>query len=112
MKKALTPLISIIIILFIAGGIPAVCMGLDVFLEAVKSIIIALFPVFEPAIEKTIKDYLTSGYFIGCLVACILSSLGIIFTRKAERSVIKIVSIIADIGSFASIASNLAVCSY
>ncbi|UUD37256.1 Uncharacterised protein [Mycoplasmopsis californica] len=107
MKKQLVPVISILVILFIAGGFTAVFQGLDVIWQTIKGI----FPIFVPAIKQGIKDYLSSAYFIVGVIIAIALAFGIILSVKSRKLLYVIISIIIEVISLLSIFSNLAVCS-
>lgn len=109
MKKALVPLCAILIVLFIAGGFAAVFQGLETIWQA----IIHIFPIFQPAFEQALEDYLTSAYFIVGVVIIVLSSgLGIVLTVKEKKALYAVISGIIDIIALFSIISNLASCTY
>ena len=107
MKKAFGAFISIIVILFIAGGFTAVFMGL----ETIGQTLVSFFPFFAPIVVQTFEDYFTSKYFIVSIILAILSSLGIYLSVKEKKALYLFVSIVVDVVSIISIISNLCSCS-
>ena len=107
MKKPIISLCIILLILFIAGGFVAVFQGLEV----IGQIFIHIFPLFKPAFEQAIEDYLTSAYFIVGVIIFILSTVfGIVLTVKERKALYAIIAGIVDIISLVSIFSNLSCC--
>ena len=83
MKKAIVGFVSILVVLFIAGGVAAVMLGL----EAMGQIFISIFPFLTDNFIKELKEYLTYAYFIVGLIIFIGSTIGFTFSVK-ERKVI------------------------
>lgn len=107
MKKGIVSLLIILLILFITGGFVAIFQGLEVIGQA----FIHIFPLFKPAFEQAIEDYLTSAYFIVGVIIIILSSVfGIALTIKEKKILYVIIAEILDIISIVSIVSNLSCC--
>ena len=98
----------LILVLFIAGGINAVIQGLEV----IGQVFINIFPIFAPAFEQAIGDYLTSAYFIVGVIIFVATAFGIYFTVKEKKILYAIFSVIVNIISLVSIISNLAYSTY
>ena len=96
-------LIALLIILFIAGGIPAVLEGLGILGE----VMVGLFPFFYDVGKMAIEEYLTSPYFIVGLIMSIGSAFGIWFGAKGGRLLYIIVFAITEIVGLASIFGNI-----
>ena len=106
MKRALISFGVILLVLFIAGGFVAVFQGLEV----IDQIFIHIFPIFAPAFEQALKDYLTSAYFIVGVILIVLSSIGVILSVKEKKVLYAIISGLIDIISILSLIFNLASC--
>lgn len=106
MKKALVPIITLLVILFIAGGFTAIFQGIEVL----GQVFIGFWPFFSKVIVQSFKDYLTSAYFIVGVIIFVGSSIGIVFSVKERKVLYFIISLVLDIVSLASIISNLVVC--
>ena len=104
--KSLYFLIFVLVILFIAGGIKAAFNGVGVITETM----INFFPFLVPTIKRSLEDYLKSAYFITGIIIFICSTTGIIFTYKEKKWIYFIISIILDVISIISVASNLMIC--
>ena len=99
--------IFVLVVLFIAGGFPAVFQGLDVLWQT----LIQIMPIFEPAFKQALGDYLTSKRFVVGVILILLSSAGIYLTCRERKWLYFAVSIVVDIVSLVSVISNLAACS-
>ena len=99
--------VAIIVILFIAGGTPAVCVGLETMWEAIKAVFIGFFPIIEQGVKTSIENYLTSPYFIVGIIMAVASAFGIWFGAKGGKILWLIVSIICELISLASIGVNI-----
>ena len=103
MKKTLIPVITILALLFIAGGFTAVFQGLDVLWQ----VFVGFLPIFKPIIEQSLSDYFTSAYFIVGVIIFIGSTIGIAFSVKERKVLYIIISSILDLISIISIISSI-----
>lgn len=110
MKKELislgTSFLTLMAILFVAGGFSAVNQGLDV----VGQTFIHIFPLFKPLFIQSIKDYLTSAYFIVGIIIFVSSSFGVFYTIKQKKFMYLIISAALNVISLLSIFSNFSAC--
>lgn len=104
MDRNLRKIIGISAFVLIFGGIGA----LTAVWDAVFQILIAFFPFICEAGKMALEEYLTSPYFIVCVIMSIASGFGIWFGAKGGRVLFLIVSIICEIASLVSIFSNIA----
>ncbi len=100
-------IIAVLVILFIAGGIPAVCVGFETMWEVIKAVFIGFFPIIEKGVKVSLENYLTSPYFIVGVIMAIASAFGIWFGAKGGKILWLIVSIICELISLASIGINI-----
>ena len=101
--EKLSNVIALLIILFIAGGIPAVLEGVGVLGE----VLVGFFPFFYDVGKMAIEEYLTSPYFIVGLIMSIGSALGIWFGAKGGKLLYIIVFAITEIVGLVSIFGNI-----
>lgn len=97
-NKTKNDLISFLWVLFCLG---AFC-GVDAFksfLQGIKEIFLALFPTL---LEFALDSYLSSPGFIVGAIILLLSFLGAYISRKTEKSLFKIVSIVLAVVSIFS----------
>ena len=95
--------IALLIILLIAGGIPAVLEGLGVLGE----VLVGFFPFFYDVGKMALEEYLASPYFIVGLIMAIGSAFGIWFGVKGGKLLYIIVFAITEIVGLASIFGNI-----
>lgn len=95
--------IALLIILLIAGGVPAVLEGLGVLGE----VLVGFFPFFYDVGKMALEEYLTSPYFIVGLIMTIGSAFGIWFGAKGGKFLYIIVFAITEIVGLASILGNI-----
>lgn len=95
--------IALLIILLIAGGVPAVLEGLGVLGE----VLVGFFPFFYDVGKMALEEYLASPYFIVGLIMTIGSAFGIWFGAKGGKFLYIIVFAITEIVGLASILGNI-----
>lgn len=95
--------IALLIILLIAGGVPAVLEGLGVLGE----VLVGFFPFFYDVGKMALEEYLASPYFIVGLIMTIGSAFGIWFGAKGGKLLYIIVFAITEIVGLASILGNI-----
>lgn len=95
--------IALLIILLIAGGVPAVLEGLGVLGE----VLVGFFPFFYDIGKMALEEYLASPYFIVGLIMTIGSAFGIWFGAKGGKLLYIIVFAITEIVGLASILGNI-----
>lgn len=95
--------IALLIILLIAGGVPAVLEGLGVLGE----VLVGFFPFFYDVGKMALEEYLASPYFIVGLIMTIGSAFGIWFGAKGGKCLYIIVFAITEIVGLASILGNI-----
>ena len=100
-------LIVLLILLFIGGGLTAVCVFIEGIWEAIKAIFIGFFPVFKEFGKMALEDYLTSPYFIVGVIMFIGSCFGFWFGKKGGKILYIVVSIICGVISLASMGINI-----
>ena len=106
MKQALVKLLVILGILFVAGGIGAVCIGL----ETLGQIFVHIFPFIAETFAQDLKEYLSSAYFIVGAIITIASSFGVVISVKERKILYAIISGFINLISIISIVSNLVSC--
>ena len=106
MKKQLISLGVLLALLFIAGGFTALFQGLDI----IGQVFIHIFPLFAPAFNQALEDYLTSAYFIVGVIIFVLSSLGVYLSVRFKKTLYFVVSIVLDVVSLVSLIANFAAC--
>lgn len=95
--------IALLIVLLIAGGVPAVLEGLGVLGE----VLVGFFPFFYDVGKMALEEYLASPYFIVGLIMTIGSAFGIWFGAKGGKLLYIIVFAITEIVGLASILGNI-----
>ena len=95
--------IALLIILLIAGGVPAVLEGLGVL----GKVLVGFFPFFYDVGKMALEEYLASPYFIVGLIMTIGSAFGIWFGAKGGKLLYIIVFAITEIVGLASILGNI-----
>jgi len=95
--------IALLIILLIAGGVPAVLEGLGVLGE----VLVGFFPFFYDVGKMALEEYLASPYFIVGLIMTIGSAFGIWFGAKGGKLLYIIVFAITEVVGLASILGNI-----
>ena len=103
--------IILLILIFAVGGIVALGQALGILGGTVWAFITQIFPVLLPTFQQSFEDYLTSAYFIVGVIIFIGSSAGIYFTVRQKKWLYFGISLLLDIISIISIASNLTHCS-
>ena len=107
MKNQFVGLLILLIIIFLVGGIPIALEAMGI----ISNVFVGFFPLFNIAIKKSLKDYLSSAYFIVGIIIFVASSIGIILSVKQRRVLYFIVSLVLDLVSIFSIINNLVGCS-
>ena len=103
MNRDLRKIIVISIIILLFGGLSA----LTTFWDAVAQVFVAFFPVFCQVGEMALEEYLTSPYFIVCIIMAIGSAFGIWFGVKGGKLLFLFVSIICEVISLVSMCLNI-----
>ena len=99
MSKKIIPLISVLVLALLCGGIPLLkTVGQNMW-KAIKY----LFPVFAGVGKMALEDYLTSPYFITGIIMVVASAFGIWFGKRKGKILYLIVSIICEVASLISI---------
>ena len=100
--------IVLLVIILVVGGVAVALQVLGYLTQA----LIGLFPIFAPAFEQALTDYLSSPKFIISIIVLAFSSVGIILNAKEKKIFYIVISGIIGFISLASIISNFICCSY
>ena len=98
----------LLILLLIVGGPSAFFQALGLLAE----VFFRIFPIFAPAIEQAIEDYLASPYFIVGVIIFACSLAGIVLSIRQRKILYIVISGLVNLITLVSIVSNLACSSY